>query len=250
LFGMALSRMDYRQTLEWLAAEILAREQQRACVFSANVDQVVRYARDPAFRRAYGAAALVVPDGMPVVWASRLAGVPVPERVSGIDLLYGLCAFCTGAGLRCFLLGAHARECGRAAASLQNNFPGLQISGCHDGYFADDEPVVAMINAAQPDVLFVGMGSPRQEQWLERNFARLRCRLALPVGGALEVIAGARRRAPLFVQKLGMEWAWRLAQEPRRLARRYLVEDLKFFALVLHELRQRRGQWRSARPLS
>jgi N-acetylglucosaminyldiphosphoundecaprenol N-acetyl-beta-D-mannosaminyltransferase len=254
IFGLNLSRMSYACTLDWLEGAVLRQESVRVCVFSANADQMVRCRRDPVFRECYQTAGLVVPDGMPVVWAARLLGRPLAERVTGIDLMDGLCRLAAGSGWRCFLLGSQAEVAGRAAANLTRRFPGLVVCGWHDGYFSPepwnqpkdatpdaDGEIVSQINAAQTEILFVGMGSPRQELWLQRNFARLRCRLALPVGGAFEVIAGRRKRAPLWMQRCGLEWGWRLLQEPRRLGRRYLIEDVKFLFLIAHELRSRPG---------
>ncbi len=241
LFGLNLSCMTYLETLDWLDQEVLQKPPARVRVFSANVDQLMRRRHDPAFRETYRFADLVIADGMPVVWSSRLAGQPLPERVAGIDLMLGLCQRAARGGHRCFLLGAEPEVCARAGEVLQQSMAGLLLGGCHHGYFREDGPVVDAIHASGADILFVGMGSPRQERWLRNNFPRLRCRLALPVGGSFEVLAGRRRRAPVLLQKSGMEWVWRLAQEPRRLARRYLVEDLRFLPLALREIRSRRG---------
>jgi N-acetylglucosaminyldiphosphoundecaprenol N-acetyl-beta-D-mannosaminyltransferase len=241
LFGVNVSRMTYAQTLDWLERGVLRRPGARACVFSANVDQLVRCHRDPVFRETYEIAGLVVPDGMPLLWSARLLRRPLPERVTGIDLLYGLCQLASRRGHRCFLLGSREETVARAARNLAGQFPGLAVCGWHHGFLADDEEAVAAINAARAEILFVGMGSPLQETWLKRNFPRLLPRLVLPVGGAFEVLAGKRNRAPKAVQRAGMEWAWRMMQEPRRLWRRYLVEDLKFVPLVMNELRSRRA---------
>jgi len=239
LFGMKLSRMSYVRTLDWLE-DILQRQNTRACVFSANVDQLVRYRNDAVFRDTYKIADLIIPDGMPVVWSSKLVGAAVAERVAGIDLLHGLCSRAAQAGYRCFLLGAHPDVVQAAVENLKRRLPRLQICGCQHGYFKRLEPVINAINAAQTDILFVGMGSPRQEIWLRDNFSKLDCRLAMPVGGSFEVLAGRRRRAPALLQKSGMEWAWRMLQEPRRLGKRYLVEDWRFVPMVFDELRARR----------
>ena len=239
LFGLNLSRMSYPETLDWIESAVLSHEDRRACVFSANVDQLVRYRRDPAFRETYQIASLIVPDGMPLVWAARLLGKPVAERVTGIDLIEGLCRLAAGSQRTCFLLGSRPEVARSAAEALARRFPGLLVRGWHDGYFSRDgeQEVVAAINAARPDILFVGMGSPRQEIWLQRNFGRLACRLALPIGGSFEVIAGRRKRAPRLLQRSGLEWAWRLLQEPGRLGRRYLLDDMKFLLLFWAELR-------------
>jgi N-acetylglucosaminyldiphosphoundecaprenol N-acetyl-beta-D-mannosaminyltransferase len=232
--------MTYAQTVQWLEKRMTSAE--RAYVCSANVDQLVRLRADPQFAATYRGAALVVPDGMPVVWAARLLGKPVRERVAGIDLLLGMCRLAVQHSYRCFLLGSRPWVVAAAAAALEHRFPGLRVCGREPGYFEDHAAVVARINAARPDLLFVGMGSPRQEIWLGRHFPQLTCRLALPVGGAFEVLAGRRSRAPVRLQKAGLEWAWRLAQEPRRLARRYLVDDLRFLPMVLRELCRLSGE--------
>lgn len=241
LFGLPISRMTQQQTLAWLEKNVLQPEGVRSCVFSANVDQIIRYHSDPILREAFAVANLIVPDGMPVVWAGQWLGQRLPERVTGIDLLCGVCDLAARRGHRCFLLGSRPEVAARAAENLCLRFPGLNVCGWHHGYFHDDRPVVDVINSAGTDVLFVGMGSPRQENWLRQNFDRLPCRLAMPVGGSFEVIAGLRKRAPVLFQKMGMEWCWRLYQEPRRLWRRYLIEDLKFLNLVAKEVQSRRA---------
>lgn len=240
LLGLKLSCMTYRETLVWLDRNVLRTPGQRVCAFSANADQTVRCHAEPEFRRMYDEAGLVVPDGMALVWASRLLGEALPERVTGIDLMQGLCELAARNRYRCFLLGSRPPVLAAAVHNLRARYPGLLICGSHSGYFSDDSAVVEAVNAAQPEIVFVGMGSPRQEAWLQRNFPRLHCPLALPVGGAFDVLAGRLRRAPLPVQKLGMEWLWRMLQEPRRLGRRYLLDDSRFLAIFLHELRSRR----------
>ena len=240
LFGLKLSCMTYRQTLDWLDREILQKSGPRVCVFSANVDQLIRRRHDPIFSEAYQFADLIIPDGMPVVWSARLAGRSIPERVTGIDLMYGMCQRSANNRQSCFLLGSQSEVVSTAVENLRKHFSSLRVCGWHDGYFSDDNPVVDAINATHPDILFVGMGSPRQELWLQHNFSKLHCRLALPVGGAFEVIAGCRHRAPVLVQKSGMEWAWRMLQEPRRLGKRYLIDDLRFVPLLMKEIRFRR----------
>jgi N-acetylglucosaminyldiphosphoundecaprenol N-acetyl-beta-D-mannosaminyltransferase len=241
LLGLNLSRMTYQETIRWLDTNILKTPGQRVCVLSANADQTVRCHTEPEFREIYEEAGLIVPDGMPLVWAARLLGKPLPERVTGIDLMHGLCELAARNGYPCFLLGSRPPVLTAAIQNLHARFPGLAICGSHSGYFQNDDVVVKAINAARPAILFVGMGSPRQEAWLKRNFSLLRCQLALPVGGAFDVVAGRLRRAPVVLQKLGLEWFWRMLHEPRRLWRRYLLDDTKLVAIFLRELRSRRG---------
>ena len=165
---------------------------------------------------------------MPLVWSADWLGETLPERVAGIDLLHGLCQLSAHAGYRCFLLGAQPEVNTQACRNLIAAYPPLLVCGTHSGYFEQDLPVVEAINGAQAQVLFVGMGSPRQELWLGRNWAELNCRIGLTVGGAFDVVAGKLSRAPLRMQKIGLEWVWRMLQEPRRLGRRYLIEGRSF----------------------
>jgi N-acetylglucosaminyldiphosphoundecaprenol N-acetyl-beta-D-mannosaminyltransferase len=242
LFELDVSCMTYAQSLEWIG-EVLRNKEQRACIFSGNVDQVVRFHSEPDFRKAYSVASLVLPDGMPLVWCARGLGLPLGERVAGIDLLNGLCAVAAQQGHSCYFLGARPEVLAATRNNLRIRFPGLAICGSHHGYFSDDDGAILRdIEASKPSILFVGMGSPRQEFWLQHNFPRLPCQVALAVGGAFDVIGGRIRRAPEPVQKAGLEWLWRTAQEPKRLWRRYLVQDTRFFPILLKEVRHRTGR--------
>ncbi len=218
-----------------------------------NTDHVVRIRRDASMRAIYERADIVVADGMPVVWASTLLGDPLPERVAGIDLMHAVAASLAARGGSVFLLGGDADVGPAAAQALAAANPGLRVAGTADGYFdADaDEAVVAAVNDSGTDALFVGMGSPRQEAWALRCGPDLRPRIVLCIGGALEVAAGRKRRAPRWMQTSGLEWSYRLMQEPGRLWKRYLVEDAAFVGVVYDEwLRRRRSRAVRARSAS
>ena len=192
----------------------------------------MRIQQDPVLRACYRHASLVLPDGMPLVWASRFLKTPLKERIAGIDFFLSVCALASREGYSTFFLGAESGIIMKAVEHLSLSFKNLQITGSHHGYFDSDHPVVDQINRAKPDLLFIGMGSPKQEYWIYRNIDRLEVRTALCVGGSFDIIAGKKRRAPQYIQRIGMEWFWRLILEPRRLWRRYLVEDMKFFKLA------------------
>lgn len=204
---------------------------------AVNAAKLVAAARDHRLRRAIAASELVTADGQAVVWASRLLGEPLPERVAGIDLMNALLARAGERGWRVYLLGAREPVLERAAQRIRERDARIQIVGRRDGYFtADDEPsVVARIAEARADLLFVGMSSPKKEYFLEAHGPALGVPFVMGVGGAFDILAGKTRRAPLFVQRLGLEWLFRLAQEPRRLFRRYAETNLRFVALVLAE---------------
>lgn len=213
----------------------------RGYVVTPNIDHVVRARRTSHLRAVYESALLSLADGMPLVWASRLMGRSLPERLAGSDLLPALCALAAERGHSVFLLGGGRHTVERAAVNLGIRFPGLRIVGTHspppeftpEGDAA--ETAVAAVAQARPDVLFVGLGSPKQELWVYRHWDRLACTVAVCCGAAIDYAAGVKPRAPVWMQRAGLEWFWRLIHEPRRLWRRYLVDDVAFLGIVLRE---------------
>jgi N-acetylglucosaminyldiphosphoundecaprenol N-acetyl-beta-D-mannosaminyltransferase len=181
-------------------------------------------------------ASLVVADGQPLVWASRLQGEPLPERVTGVELVDELCALAADEGFGVYFLGAKPAIIETVAQRLSERHPGLEVSGTSDGYFdAAEAPQRAQaIRESGARILIVGMGVPLQEDFIENHWDQLGVEIAIPVGGSFDVIAGATRRAPVWLQRIGMEWFFRLLQEPRRLWKRYLVTNTQF---IFHMLR-------------
>jgi N-acetylglucosaminyldiphosphoundecaprenol N-acetyl-beta-D-mannosaminyltransferase len=201
---------------------------QGARVFTPNLDHIVLVERRARFRGAYRRATLSLVDGMPLVWASRLLGHPLPERVSGADLIDPVCARAAARGWRVFLLGGGAGTAERAAARLIERH-GVNIVGCAAPRIDVEHPerdgdVITAIRAARPDVLFVALGSPKQELWIDQSAAQLVPIVCIGVGAGLDFVAGTVSRAPAWIGRLGFEWLYRLLMEPRRLWRRYLVE--------------------------
>jgi N-acetylglucosaminyldiphosphoundecaprenol N-acetyl-beta-D-mannosaminyltransferase len=209
-------------------------------VITANSAVLCMMRRDPELRQACLAGDLIVPDGMSVVWASRLSGARFPERVTGVDLMTRLLA--AGAGLRAYFLGAKREVVSRLAALCARNHPGLQVVGYRDGYFsASDHPaIVEQIRSLAPHFLFVGMPSPFKETWCEKNRERLNVPVIMGVGGSFDVLAGEVRRAPRWMQSVGMEWSWRLLMEPRKMWKRYLTTNAEFLWLAGGEILSRR----------
>lgn len=246
VLGCEIDRVEMDEAVRRCERYIEAREP--AQYMAVNAAKVVAVQRDQALRRMINRCEIVTADGQSVVWASRLLGDPVPSRVTGIDLMHRLLALAALRGYGVYVLGARADVLERALAVLRRRLPGLRIAGYRDGYFsaAEDPAVVSAIRAARPDILFVGLPSPRKEYFLARWRRDLDVPLCVGVGGAIDVLAGVRRRAPEPVQQLGLEWAFRLVQEPRRLLRRYAVTNSRFVALtvrqVLHGLRSMRGR--------
>ncbi|MDQ6771479.1 MAG: WecB/TagA/CpsF family glycosyltransferase [Candidatus Dormibacteraeota bacterium] len=207
-------------------------------VATVNPEFVMRAGADPLFRRVLDGAALAIPDGIGVVWAMRRQGARAQTRVTGADLVPALAQLCVRRSWRLFLLGAQPGVAAAAAARLQQTMPGLSIAGTHAGSPGPegDEESLRRIAAAGPDLLLVAYGHPRQELWVERNRARIQVPVAVGVGGAFDFIAGRVRRAPLAVQRLHVEWLWRLGAEPWR-ARRMAVLPVYAAQVLLHRER-------------
>jgi N-acetylglucosaminyldiphosphoundecaprenol N-acetyl-beta-D-mannosaminyltransferase len=209
---------------------------------SLNAAKIVRLQRDSVLRGAIEACDLITADGVPVVWAGRLLGLRIPERVNGTDLMERLLGHATERGYSVFFLGARPDVLERACAEVARRHPGLRIAGKRHGYFAaaEEEEVVAEVAAAAPDILFVALETPQKELFQARHREALGVPFTMGVGGSLDVLAGLRRRAPVWAQRAGLEWLFRLLQEPRRLFRRYLVGNSLFVALVGRELARTR----------
>jgi N-acetylglucosaminyldiphosphoundecaprenol N-acetyl-beta-D-mannosaminyltransferase len=180
----------------------------------------------------------ILADGMSVVWASRLIGRPLPERVPGIDLMLRIFEHGRSSGYRVYLLGAARDVVEETAARLSQQYRGIQIVGRRDGFFTDQEElaVAEHIRASNADVLFVGMTSPRKERFMSRWGDRLGVPVVHGVGGSFDVVAGKVKRAPEVWQRFGVEWLYRVKQEPRRLWRRYLVTNSLFIAMTAREM--------------
>jgi N-acetylglucosaminyldiphosphoundecaprenol N-acetyl-beta-D-mannosaminyltransferase len=197
-----------------------------------NAAKVVAAHDDPELARVIRSCSLVNADGQSVVWASRLLHHPVPERVAGIDFMVAMWDSAKRNGYRVYLLGAESDVVQQVARTARAR--GVNVVGARDGYWsADNEAeVVAAVGATQPDVLFLAIPSPRKEQFLSAHLEHLGAALVVGVGGSFDVIAGRTRRAPVWMQRLGLEWFFRLAQEPRRMFRRYLEGNARFIAMV------------------
>lgn len=190
-------------------------------IATANAEMVMTAQEDRELAGVLAAADLVVADGAGVVWAARHAGQPVPERVAGYDLAQALLARAADRGWRVYFFGGAPGVADTAAAKATTRHPGLTVVGVRNGFFTpDEEPaIIAAIKAAQPHILLVALGVPKQEKWLARHLAELAVPVAMGVGGTFDVMAGVAKRAPLWMQQSGLEWLYRLYREPYRLIR-------------------------------
>lgn len=238
LMGCSIDNLSMEETLQTIEGFIQSGQPHQHVV--VNVDKLVKASRDPELRSIINECALVNVDGMPVVWASRLLGKPLKERVAGVDLFEALMRRAGEKGWRVFLLGAKEDVVSKVASTYQHKYPNLVLAGYRNGYWkgeAEEAQVAAQIRDARPDLLFVAISSPKKEQFLGRYQAEMKIPFAMGVGGTFDVAIGHVKRAPVWMQKSGLEWFYRFLQEPRRMFRRYFIEDMAFVWLFLKELR-------------
>ena len=240
LFGLSVDAVTLAEAVEICERALTSR--QRLLVGVVNAAKVVKLKADHFLRESLLECDLLLADGQSVVWASRVLGRPLPERVAGIDLFESLLDLAHRQGYRVYLLGATAEVLATVEEVIDERWPGLKVAGSRDGYFkaVQADEVAADIASSDADMLFLGMGTPAKELFLGRYADGLGVPVMHGVGGSFDVLAGVTRRAPERWQRWGMEWAYRLLQEPRRLWRRYLVTNTAFLFLLLGERIRRR----------
>ncbi len=233
--GCAVDNLNMEETLRQVDGFIRSGKPHQHVV--VNVDKIVKASRDPGLRQIINDCDLINADGMPVVWASRLLGQPLKERVTGIDLFEALMKRSAEQGWRVFLLGAREEVVSGVAHIYPARYPGLTLAGYRNGYWTpeEEEGVVAAIAATRPDILFVAISSPKKEAFLARYQEAMKVPFAMGVGGTFDVAVGLVSRAPVWMQKAGLEWFYRFLQEPRRMFRRYFIDDMAFVALFARE---------------
>jgi N-acetylglucosaminyldiphosphoundecaprenol N-acetyl-beta-D-mannosaminyltransferase len=220
-------------------------------IATANVDFLVQAAKDVELRRILFDAHLVLCDGTPLLWASRILGNELPERVAGSDVVPLLLKEAAEKGYRVYFLGAEPAIALQAVEKLRAQFPTLQIVGHHSPPFKplvdmDHDDIISHIQSAKPDLLFVGFGCPKQEKWINMHYQRLGVPVCVGVGGTIDFLAGHRRRAPMWMRKSGTEWIYRVAQEPRRLFKRYCMDLWHFGGAIVKQWWRLRSRRRNA----
>lgn len=233
--GCLMDNLTMEETLQTVEGFVKTGQPHQHVV--VNVDKLVKASRDPELRRIINECALINVDGMPVVWASRLVGKRLKERVAGVDLFEALMKRAASKGWRVYLLGAREEVVSGVKSAYELKYPGLVVAGYRNGYWKPEEEagVVAEITAANADLLFVAISSPKKEHFLGRYQAEMKIPFAMGVGGTFDVAVGKVKRAPVWMQNSGLEWFYRFLQEPRRMFRRYFIDDMAFFGLLLKE---------------
>ncbi|WP_431932105.1 WecB/TagA/CpsF family glycosyltransferase [Nonomuraea jabiensis] len=235
ILGTTLDALTMRQVIARCVAAVS--ENRRLTIGVVNAAKVVNMRTDAALRQSVVDSDLVLADGQAVVWAARMLGHRLPERVAGIDLFTELMAEGDRRGYRAYFLGATDEVLARVLAEVRQRYPGLGIAGSRNGYFPaeDSAEVAAEIAESQADLLFLGITSPKKEIFIREWGESTRARIIHGVGGSFDVLAGHTRRAPLRWQRLGLEWLYRMLQEPLRLGPRYVRTNGRFLLLVLRE---------------
>ena len=235
ILGVPVDPLTLDQVLDRVSDTIAQR--QRLQIGVVNAAKVVNMRRDPALREDVLSSGLILADGIAVVWAARLLGRRLPERVAGIDLMHGMLRRGSTAGWRFYCLGATREVLEKVVERIGSDYPGAVVAGYRDGYFkdAEEEQVAAEIAAARADILLVAMTSPKKEKFLARWSETLGIPVCHGVGGSFDVMAGKVDRAPEAWQRLGLEWLYRVKQEPGRLWRRYLVTNTLFCGMLARE---------------
>lgn len=246
LFGMQIDAVRMPEAVARVASWARGEQSQCRYVVTPNVDHAVILNENQALRAAYAEAALILPDGHPLVWASRLLGQALPERVPGSDLVPALFSSWQGdRKLTVFLLGAAPGVAGRAAVRIGERWPRVETVGVYSpppGFEHDpveNEKILRLVAAAAPDVLVLGLGAPKQEIWIHRHHRRIQAKVALCVGATIDFLAGEKTRAPRWMQSAGVEWLHRMCSEPGRLFKRYARDAWIFPQLVWQQWRGR-----------
>jgi N-acetylglucosaminyldiphosphoundecaprenol N-acetyl-beta-D-mannosaminyltransferase len=239
VLGVGVSALTMAQAVSVIEGWVASADRQYVCV--TGVHGVMESQDHPELRDIHNQAGLVTPDGMPLVWVSRVKGYSQVERVYGPDLMLACCAASVRKGYRHFFYGGAPGVPERLAARLRERFPELVVAGTWSPPFrettpAEDQATIDRINAAKPDIVWVGLSTPKQERWMAAHVGRLSVPVLIGVGAAFDFHAGVKRQAPRIMQRAGLEWLFRMASEPRRLSRRYLRNNPRFLWSIVLQL--------------
>jgi N-acetylglucosaminyldiphosphoundecaprenol N-acetyl-beta-D-mannosaminyltransferase len=238
--GIEIDSYSFNQVLDEITKHIFLNKNPEYVV-TPNAQHILLLQKDADFRQIYRHAFLSVPDGVPLLWAAKFLGTPLNGRVNGTDLFEKLCEVAANKGLTVFLLGGRTGAADKAAKILQARHPSLKIVGtyCPPYGFESNAAELALINSkitvASPDILFVGLGAPKQEKWIYANYQQLNVPISLGIGVSFELVADMVKRAPFWMQQSGLEWLFRLMVEPQRLWQRYILGNPQFIWLVIKQ---------------
>lgn len=243
IFNVKFAKIGLNNLSEVLI-EIIQKKQ-KIHLHTVNVDHLVLAERDKEFNKIMGQAELVIADGMPIVWYSKMINKPLPERITGVDLSYKICQMSESHEFKVYFLGAAKGVAEQAKANIFSLYKNADIVGC---YSPDREElnnevlnnnIIEDINSSGANVLLVAFGAPFQETWIRKNFSKLNTNINIGVGATLDFMSGSVKRAPLIIQKIGLEWLYRLCSNPKRMFKRYIINDSYFFIILIKDIYKR-----------
>lgn len=239
LFDLKFVSVDFDKFIQIIADLVPAKK--KVTIFAVSVDVLIKSKSNAEFFFILKNASFLVPDGMPIIWASKLIGKKLKAKISGSDLFPALCKMAAKNNNRVFFLGAKPGVAQKANEVIKRQYPQLNVVGVYSPPFGferveeENLKIVKMIIEKKPDILFVGLGAPKQEKWIWRYKDEINVPVSIAVGASFDFVAGSVKRAPKWIQQIGLEWLFRLCKEPRRLWKRYLVGNIIFIWLVLKE---------------
>lgn len=239
MFDIAIDNVTMEEAIYKI--DQLIKENNNSYVVTPNVDHIVKIQDDNEFKKLYNESSLVLADGMPLIWASKMLNKPLKEKVSGSDLFPLLCEYASEKGYKVFFLGGREGVAKTAAEKLKKQYKDLNVVGVYSPPFGFDKDqnenkkIIDMIKKSSPDILFVGLGAPKQEKWIFNNKDKYEVPVSLGIGASFDFVAESVKRAPLWMQKSGLEWFYRFSQEPKRMFKRYFIDDTKFIGIFLKE---------------
>ena len=244
ILGIPFHNVSFADTVEWVRQRVQSRRP--AYIATVNMDFITHAWKDPELQRILLEADLVVADGIPIVWLSRLQGFPLKQRVTGSDLVPMFAELAARENFSLYGLGGAEGVAENALNKLSERFPGMRTAGFYsppkaDIIDMDNRQILQRLDVADPDILLVAFGAPKQEKWVNMHIRQWKVPVSIGIGGSLDFLAGAQKRAPLWMQRLALEWLWRMLSNPRRLFRRYVANIAFLFVAVLRILWLRRG---------
>lgn len=245
VFGIDIDNVSWSEAIAFIQKAILSSNSAPKFIVTPNVDHIIQIQRDPEFKNIYSKADLVLCDSQIVMWTCKLLGQPLEAKIPGSILLPVICREAPKYGWKLFFLGAGPGVAKAAARKLEQQFPGLQVTGFYSppyGFIEDhleNRKIIRILKKAEPDILFVGLGAPKQERWIYEHKDEYHVPISIGVGAAFDFISGNVQKAPRWMTNYGLEWFWRFLQEPRRLWKRYFIRDLAFIPLLAKEFIKR-----------
>jgi N-acetylglucosaminyldiphosphoundecaprenol N-acetyl-beta-D-mannosaminyltransferase len=246
MFEVEFDNLTFQELGEYIKKAVVKKDPQY--IVTCNVDHLIQLRKDKEFKEVYDNADIITADGMPIVMGSKLLKKPLKEKVSGADIFNELGRNFEQNQYKIFFLGAAEGIAQTAANNLKKKYPDLKIVGTYSPPYnfindkEENEKIINLIKGTEPDILLVGLGAPKQEKWIYKYHEHCNVPVSIGVGATFDFISGNIKRAPSLFQKTGLEWCWRLMQEPKRLWKRYLVDDTKFLLLLLKEIQRNRKE--------